>query len=211
MLEKIGMSKYKLISNTDNTVLKFMDKVLESNPIPVFYEIGIGIGATTAPVATRMNNKGEIVLFSREIDVLELTRDLNNLGYTNINSSWGSPSKTYSGYHFELARGMAQNALPQFDLAYIDGGHVYHLDAPTACVLKELCKSGAYMLFDDWSWSMKNSPTMKPSVRPATATDYEPLQIETCHVKLVCKTIMNTDSRFVFLGLEGDTAVYQKK
>jgi SAM-dependent methyltransferase len=210
MIEKIGTLGFETLSRPDKTVLEYLEKIILINPNPIFYEIGVGVGATTLPVAEMMNNKGTIYLFSRINDVCELASDLRARGYVNIDSTWGSASKIYSGYHFELARGYAERLLPQFDLAYIDGGHVFHLDAPAACILKELCRSGGYMIFDDYNWSLAKSPTMNPSKRPATSAEYDDLQIKTCHVRLVCQTIMDSDQRFKFLGLNGNTAIYQK-
>lgn len=210
MLERIGAAGFETLGRTNKSVMKYLNGVLEVNAEPVFYEIGVGVGATTLPVAERLNNKGRILLFSREKDVLELSADLRERGYTNVDSNWGSPTQTYSGYHFELALGFSAGQLPAFDLAYIDGGHVFHLDAAASCILKELCKPGGCMIFDDYNWSLSKSPTMNPSKRPATAIDYDKRQIEACHVKLVCETIMDTDPRFKFLGLEGNTAIYQR-
>ena len=210
VLEKIGAAGFETLSKPDETVLRLLDVILGRVESPVVYEIGVGVGATTLPITRRLNNRGSLLLFSRQRDVSELAADLRGLGYTNVIDRWGSPVKTYSGYHFELARGFAANLLPEFDLAYIDGGHVFHLDAPAACVLKELCKPGGYMVFDDWSWSLAKSPTLNPTKRPATSTEYDDLQIAACHVQLVCKTIMDTDRRFEFRGLEGESAVYQR-
>jgi len=211
MLEKIGAPGFETLSKPDKQVLKFIDLVLKINKNnPIFYEIGVGVGATTLPVAERMNNSGKILLFSREKDVLELASDLFVRGYTNVDSSWGSPGNTYSGYHFELARGAVEKQLPYFDLAYIDGGHVFHLDAPATCVLKNLCKIGGYMIFDDYNWSLEKSPTNNPTRRPATAKEYDIRQIKTSHVQLVCKLFMDTDSCFKCLGIEGGTVIYQR-
>lgn len=211
MLEKIGAVGFETISTPDRTVLRYLDAIIAENPDhPVFYEIGVGIGATTLPVAEKMNNRGEILLFSREKDVRTLTSELLDRGYSNINANWGSPGNTYSGYHFELAIGATEKRLPMFDMAYIDGGHVFHLDAPATCVLKELCKPGGYMIFDDYGWCLAKSPTWSPAKRPATAVEYDARQIETRHVKLVCQLFMDTDPRFEFLGMDGDTAAYRR-
>lgn len=209
MLEKIGAPGFHTISKPDEMVLQKLSSILKKNSSPIIYEIGVGIGATTLPVAEMMNGNGEIFLFSREKDIIELASDLRQRGYLNINSSWGSPGNTYSGYHFELARGMIAGDLPKFDLAYIDGGHVFHLDAPTACILKELCKPGGVMIFDDYYWSLEKSPTMNPNKRPETAKEYDWRQIEACHVELVCKLFMDTDSRYKFSGLHGNTVIYE--
>lgn len=210
MLELIGTPGYETLSKPDKTVLDHLDHVLQKNAEPVVYEIGIGIGATTLPMATRMANKGRILLFSREPDVKALASDLFARGFTNIEDSWGSGGNTYSGYHFELALGFVRGELPPFDIAYIDGGHVFHLDAPATSILKELSKPGGLMIFDDWHWSLAKSPTLNPISRPKTAQDYDPRQIEMSHVQLVCQALMDTDSRFEFLGLSGSSAVYRR-
>lgn len=211
MLEKLTDPAYQILSRPDKSVLRYLDAIMASSPMhPVFYEIGIGIGATTLPVAEKMNNSGEILLFSREKDVRAVASDLFDRGYSNVNPNWGSPDNTYSGYHFELAIGAAEKELPMFDLAYIDGGHVFHLDAPTACVLKELCKPGGYMIFDDYDWYLGKSPTWSPAKRPATAIEYDQRQIETRHVKLVCQLFMDTDTRFEFVGMDSDTVTYRR-
>lgn len=210
MLEKLNQPGYEFISRADDVVLEFLGNVLGRNPDPVFYEVGIGIGATTLPVAQLMNNRGKIFLFSLQRDVKELTADLNARGFFNIDASWGSPHHTFSGYHFELARGLINKSLPRVDVAYIDGGHVFHLDAPATCVLKELCNLGGYLIFDDYAWSLARSPSLKPEKRPATAKEYDALQIEACHVAMVCQAFMDTDSRYKMVHKKGDTYVYQR-
>lgn len=211
MLERLGTPGYETLSRADTAVLERLDAILAINSAPVFYEIGVGIGATTLSVAERMGNRGNILIFSRANDVSALAKDLADRGYTNVDSRWGSGNETYAGYHFELARGFVEKALPRFDLAYIDGGHVFHLDAPATSVLKELCKPSGYMIFDDWNWSMAKSPTMNPKKRPQTVVDYDQAQIEACHVQFVCKVLMDTDERFEFLGLDRSTAVYRRR
>ena len=211
MLERIGTAGFETLSNADQTVLRLLDAIMAGEPAPIVYEIGVGVGATTLPIARKLDGAGKLILFSRLKDVLELSADLRDLGYENIVDSFGSDTKTYSGYHFELARGFVAGNLPEFDLAFIDGGHVFHLDAPAACVLKELCKPGGYMVFDDWSWSIGKSPTLNPTVRAATAREFDTAQIETSHVELVCKIVMDTDPRFEFSGLEANSAVYRRR
>jgi hypothetical protein len=211
VLEKIGTPGKENVSVPDKHVIEKIRECMVSNPEPVFYEIGVGIGAPTLAAAQLMNNKGNIVIFSRAGHVRELSNDLGERGYTNVDGRWGSPRNTYSGYHFELARGFVDGDLPPFDVAYVDGGHVFHLDAPAACVLKELCKPGGYILFDDWWWSLAKSRTMNPANNEKTARDYDVNQIEACHVQLVCKALMNTDKRFEFIALKGGTAIYRRR
>lgn len=210
MLERIDTPGHEMISRPDEVVLRHLRQLLARKPDPVFYEIGVGVGATTLPVAELMDNRGRIVLFSREADVLELASDLEARGFRNIDASFGSPANVYSGYHFELARGFLEGRLPRVDLAYIDGAHVFHLEAPATCILKELCNPGGLLVFDDLWWSLARSPTMNPGTRPQTAIEYDAAQIEACHVEMVCKALMDTDSRFRFVEREGNTVVYER-
>jgi len=213
MLEKIGKPGYEILSSPDLIVTSTLREVLSKRPADsvVYYEVGVGIGATVSEVAKIMNNMGSIILFSLERELRELGNDLVQLGFNNVDASWGSPSKTYSGYHFQLAKAYIGKKIPMFDLAYVDGGHVFHLDAPAACVLKELCKPGGYILFDDYNWTIARSPSMNPESRPETAMQYDSEQIAEAHVKMVCKVIMDTDPRYICHGIKNDTAIYQRR
>ena len=211
MLERIGAEGFETISDPNETVLVLANELLQRCEFVTAYEIGIGIGATSWPLAKALGDRGILYLFSRDEDVKELASDLRAEGITNIDDNWGSPDRTFSGYHFELAKGFVSGQLPSLNLAYIDGGHVFHLDAPATCVLKELCSPGGFLVFDDWYWSLGRSPTFNPSVRDRTRFDYDEGQIEECHVQLVCKVMMDTDPRFECLGFEGATAIYRRR
>ncbi len=210
MLEKIGQPGFETLSKPDDVALKILDLALAENDELTVFEVGVGVGATTKPIAEKMNNKGALVLFSRSNDVESLAADLLALGYTNIDARWGSQNKTYSGYHFDLALAVQSGALTKVDFAYVDGGHVFHLDAPTTCILKEICSVGGYLVFDDWYWSLGASPTLSPDINAATARDYDSAQIEASHVRMVCEIFLDRDKRYKRLMLEKGTAVYQR-
>lgn len=210
MLEKIGSKGFETLSKPDETALKFLQLLLDEKPNPVVFEIGVGVGATTLRMAQMMQNKGSLVLFSRAKDVAELSADLGDLGFSNIDARWGSETKTYSGYHFDLATAVLEGSLSHVDFAYVDGGHVFHLDAPTTCILKEICSLGGYLIFDDWYWSLGASPTLSPDVNPQTGRDYDSAQIKASHVQMVCNLFMDRDERYKQVVLEGSTAVYKR-
>lgn len=199
-----------MISTPDGTVLRLIRERLQAVADPIYDEVGIGIGANAVEVARALRNRGRMYLFSPELEVRDLAHDLVALGFTNVCSDWGSPRNLYSGYHFELAHGFLRGELPAFDLASLDGGHVFHLDAPAACVLKELCKPRGHVVFDGWSWSLERSVGCNPRKRPATAAEYDSRQFAERHVQMVCRTVMDTDPRFRLLGLERGSAIYQR-
>ncbi len=210
MIEQIGKHGFLHWSTPDHIVLKYLNLVKQNIENPVYYEIGIGIGATVLEVAKELNNSGSVVLFSRLAEVAGVAQDLKNLGYNNIDARWGSPHNTFSGYHFELARAVLSGSISKFDLAYLDGLHVMHLDAGAAAILKEQCNVDGYIIFDDYSWSLKSSVTLNPTIRPTTLVDYDMRQVVASHVEMICKLIMDPDKRFEFLGVQEDSAVYRR-
>lgn len=209
MLEKIGTTGFETLSKSDPAVLDRLETVLKTVPEPIVFEIGVGIGATTVEMAKLMNGHGKLHLFSRHSDVRELADDLLSRGFANV-AQWGSANRIYSGYHFELADGFVTGRLPKFDLAYLDGGHVMHLDGPAICILKELANEGAYLILDDVGWSLEQSPTMSPLVRAQTAAEYDPAQIAACHVDMARRCFLETDRRFVLEQISHNTAVYRR-
>lgn len=212
MLEKIGTAGFESVSNPNKEVISCVGEILQNKGRIMFYEIGVGVGATTLPVAkaiSQRGGKGRIKIFSKTRDVEELVSDLNKMGYDFVEGI-GSPCKTYSGYHFEMAVAFSRSELPTFDLAYLDGGHVFHLDASAACILKELCTPGGYIIFDDYNWSLQKSPTQNPNANPLTFEHYDEDQINTAHVELICKSLMDTDPRYQLVDIKNNSAIYKR-
>ncbi len=212
MLEKIDTTGYETLSKPNEEVTSCVGEILQNEGSIIFYEVGVGVGATTLPVSKAISQNGgngKIVIFSRMSDVEELVSDLNKLGYDFVEGI-GSPGKTYSGYHFEMADAFLRSELPAFDLAYLDGGHVFHLDAPATCILKELCKPGGYIIFDDYYWSLQKSPTLNPMANPQTLKNYDDNQITAAHVEMICKTLMDTDPRYQLVDIKNKSAIYKR-
>jgi len=206
MIEKLSTQHPH--SNPNEYIIKYISGLDNKNI--VYYEIGIGIGATVHSVAKLLNNRGQIYIFSRKQDCEELKNDLLKIGYNNINNDYQSENNTYSGYHFDMACGMIEGKLPKFDFAYLDGGHVFHLDAPTTCILKELCNINGVILFDDYAWSLETSPTLNPKKRPGTLLEYDEKQIKSKHIPMICNIFMDTDKRFKKQYFDGRRIAYKK-
>jgi predicted O-methyltransferase YrrM len=90
MLEKIGQKLYRFVSTPDPLVLECISDMLLTKKDLIFYEIGVGIGATTLAVAELLNNKGKIILFSYQDEITKLTHDLNELGFVNIDGNYAA-------------------------------------------------------------------------------------------------------------------------
>lgn len=192
MIEKI--KRNHVLGKYNKNVVDYVSSLSDKNII--YYEIGIGIGATVLEISKILNNIGKLYLFSRNLACEELKNDLTKIGYDNINVDHCSDTKIYSGYHFDIAVGVVNNTLPFFDVAYLDGGHVFHLDAPTTCMLKELCKINGVIFFDDYNWSINNSPSLNPKTRPQTLLEYDDKQINLKHIQMICQIFMDTDERY---------------
>lgn len=196
MIEKINEADKSIFKYPNHLVSKYLKKIKNTNNNPIYYEIGIGYGTTVLEAAKILNNSGKIYIFSKKNDCSCVKEDIQKFDYKNIEDKYCSENKIYSGYHFDIAFGVLNKELPPFDLAFLDGGHVFHLDAPTTCILKELCKPGGYIIFDDYNWSLSISPSLKPEKRSTTLNEYESLQIEQKHVKMICDLFMDTDARY---------------
>ena len=211
MIEKINDPDKEIFRHPNHLVSKYLKLLKSKNHNPIYYEIGIGYGTTVLEAAKILDNSGKIYIFSRKNDCNCIREDIKQLGYENIEDKYCSENKIYSGYHFDIALAVINNELPSFDLAFLDGGHVFHLDAPTTCILKELCKPKGHIIFDDYDWSLSSSPSLKPSIRQATLNEYESSQIKEKHIEIVCKLFMDTDSRYKKLpDSTTKTVIYQR-
>lgn len=211
MIEKINDADNFIFKYPNHLVSKYLKQIKSKINDPIYYEIGIGYGTTVLEAAKILNNSGEIHLFSKNSDCIEVQKDMAKFGYNNIYTAFCSPEMIYSGYHFDLAIGVYNKKLPSFDLAFLDGGHVFHLDAPATCLLKELCKLNGYIIFDDYSWSLSSSPSLNPKVRPKTLEEYDLPQINANHIKIICALFMDNDSRYKKLSDSTDRVVaYQR-
>jgi hypothetical protein len=208
LIEKLLDTNYQTLIYPNKYITQYIS--LLDNKNIVYYEIGVGIGATVYAVAKLLNNIGSIYIFSRKKDCEELKNDLIKLGYNNIYNDYQSENNIYSGYHFDIACGIIEQKLPKFDLAYLDGGHVFHLDAPTTCMLKELCKVDGTIVFDDYNWSLLHSDTMNPTKRKKTLQEYDEKQIKSHHIKMICTIFMDTDKRFHKQYFDGRCISYKK-
>lgn len=165
MLEKIHTPGYSTISKPDMDVLFYLKEIMNiSQPnerYPIVGEIGVGIGATTLPMAEILSNYGEIHIFDFETSVQELQADLRQREFTNI-VAHGNTDRYWDSYHWSLAE-MIRNPINNeiFDLIYIDGAHTYLHDALAFFQCDRLLKVGGFMIFDDYNWRYADSKYMK--------------------------------------------------
>jgi predicted O-methyltransferase YrrM len=205
MLEKLSDPAKVHISKPNEHALKLVAELLEREQQPVICEVGIGIGATTAAICRLLANRGTYHLFDYASRLDDLKPDLDALGFTNVVYQ-GNTQRKLDSYNWALARMLqarraAEGPVPLFDFVFLDGAHAFHHDAPATLLLKELLKPGGVILFDDYDWSFAISPTLNPSVYPATREAYSDEQIETPHVRLICDLFMDHDPDYQKLDI----------
>jgi predicted O-methyltransferase YrrM len=204
MFKHVADPKYVKISTPSKDALTLLDHLLQDNPSPVIAEVGVGVGATTWEFCQRLKNIGEIHLFDY-LDRLDTLRpEITELGLNNV-LFHANGRKTFDSYCWTRANILRERRRSgsdgMFDLVYLDGGHVFHHDAPAAIVLKELMKPGGYLLFDDFLWTLAISPTANPAVNKFTANNYSEEQISVSHVALVCELFFDQDDNFAKVDL----------
>jgi hypothetical protein len=80
---------------------------------------------------------------------------------------------------------LAASPEPVFDYVFLDGAHTWALDALAFCLIDRLLVDCGYIDFDDYSWTLAGSPSMRPEVFPDVRRLYSDEQIDTAQVALV--------------------------
>jgi predicted O-methyltransferase YrrM len=221
MIEKIGIDAYKHISTVAEEVILCIDKLKNrKNPITVC-EIGIGIGTTSIEILKHLTYGDTFILFDFDDIVKEFMDDIynNKLVKEGVNViGYGNEHKIFCSYSWELAKITLQRKVEKktpeiFDLAYLDGSHIFIHDSCACILLKLMIKNGGFLIFDDVKWTLQHSATNKPKVRPQTLLEYTQEQISTPHIDMILKLFMDEDRSYVRLNVESgtDRAVFKKK
>jgi len=163
----------------DRTVDFFM-----TSGCKVYAEVGVYKGHTARRIAEHLAGDGEIHLFDFEDRVGPVARQLRAAGHDNVVVHANS-RRIMDSYNWSLMRLLAAHEEPIFDYAYLDGAHTWALDALAFCLVDRLLKPGGYVDFDDYGWTLRDSPSMRPSAFPEVRRLYTDEQIGTSQVALV--------------------------
>jgi len=189
--------------------IAIVSKIIEdsgSKPIRIA-EIGVDRGATTYELVKILRIGDVYDLFDREDSTLfRHLKSVQSYGSCRINIH-SNTSKIFDSYVWSLAKIYLEahtqsNAVELFDAVYLDGAHTFPVDAPAACLLKEMVKIGGYLVFDDVKWSLASSPTMNT---PAVRAQYSDEQMDARHVEMIVDVFMRTDARFTELTGQNET------
>jgi predicted O-methyltransferase YrrM len=159
-------------------------------------EIGIFKGHTSLEFARFLNGNGELHLFDYEDRVKDVANTLAGAGFHNVRT-FGSSYKLLDSYNWSLATLLLQqNSKPIYDYVFLDGAHTWAVDALTTFLADRLLKIGGYLDFDDYDWTLGDSPSLNPKVFPLTSKLYTGEQIAAKQVKMIVDLIIRRDLRY---------------
>jgi predicted O-methyltransferase YrrM len=159
-------------------------------------EIGIYEGATSEGIAAVLAERdGELHLFDFEDRVAAVAQRLRRPGLCRV-VAHGNSRKIMDSYNWTLGRLLDAPDPIKFDYVFIDGAHLWGIDALTFFLADRLLEVGGHIDFDDYTWSLGLSETMRPSVLPATAAIHTEEQIEVPQVALIVDRLVRPDARY---------------
>jgi len=132
---------------------------------------------------------GTLHLFDYE-DVLLTARA--ELGGKNVEYHPNS-RRSMDSYCWSLARLVARKrswSPDLLDYAYIDGAHVFAIDALAFVLVDRLLRPGGFVDFDDYRWTIRSSPTHNPLVFPEITHQYTWEQRRVRQVRMVVELLV---------------------
>jgi predicted O-methyltransferase YrrM len=161
----------------------------------IYAEIGVYEGHTSLGVAEHLAGRGEIHLFDFDDRVRPAAARLREVGHRNVVAHPNS-RRLLDSYNWSLMQVLAEHDGPVFDYVFIDGAHTWALDALAFFLVDRLLRTGGYVDFDDYSWSLRHSPSMNPDAFPEVTELYTDEQIDQSQIALVVDLLVRRDARY---------------
>ena len=142
-------------------------------------ELGCAHGTSTAYMAAALDEKG--VGWVRTYDRDDARdRDPNVFAVLSHLGLEGrvEPILSTSSYTWELMRVLDEQTYdletrPKFDLCFLDGAHTWETDGLAFLLIDRLLHPDRWILFDDVSWTLGSSPTLKHTPRVQAMSEDE--------------------------------------
>ena len=120
-------------------------------------EIGVDKGATTREILKLMRSGDRLDLYDRDNCSL-FVKGIENIPEGVQVNFYSCSNKRKDSYAWTLAEGIELDSdgaiKPKYDLVFLDGAHVFDVDAPATAYLKELLKVGGIIIFSDMNFSL---------------------------------------------------------
>jgi predicted O-methyltransferase YrrM len=160
-----------------------------------YAEIGVYEGSTARRIAQHLDGRGEIHLFDFADRVAAVAATLRADGHDNVVEHPNS-RRLLDSYNWSLMQVLAEHGGPVFDYIFLDGAHTWAHDALAFSLADRLLADGGYLDFDDYTWTLRASPSMNPDIFPEVAELYTDEQIDSRQVALVVDLLVRTDARY---------------
>jgi predicted O-methyltransferase YrrM len=160
-----------------------------------YAEIGVYKGFTATRIAEVLGGEGEIHLFDFEDTVDGVARALRAAGHENVVVHPNS-RRLLDSYNWSLMRVLEEHGGPVFDYVFLDGAHTWAHDALAFLLVDRLLVPGGYVDFDDYTWTLRGSPSMNPDVFPDVRELYSDEQIAARQVAQVVDLLVRPDPRY---------------
>ena len=160
-----------------------------------YAEIGVYEGDTALAVARELDGCGEIHLFDFEDKVTAAVARIEGAGHCNAVAHPNS-RKLMDSYNWSLMELLRERDEPRFDYVFLDGAHTWAVDALAFVLVDRLLVPGGLIEFDDYHWTIERSPSMNPSVFPASDRLYTREQMAERQVALVVELLVRRDARY---------------
>lgn len=148
-----------MTSKQGRTVYDF----IVENKLGRIIELGFAHGKSTcylAAAAEEVGGESRVVTMDRA-DAWKRQPNIHQLLAKCGLTSLVTPVFAGSSYTWELMKLLEQDPVPQFDFAYIDGGHTWDVSGFGFLLVDRMLAPGGWVLFDDLDWTLEGSPTMR--------------------------------------------------
>ena len=160
-----------------------------------YAEVGVYRGDTVLRIAELMAGDGEVHVFDFDDRLAPVVERLSAAGHANVVAHPNS-RRLMDSYNWSLMRLLAEHDGPVFDYVFLDGAHTWALDALAFCLIDRLLAPGGYVDFDDYSWTLAGSPSMRPEVFPDVRRLYSDEQINRAQIALVVDLLVRRDPSY---------------
>jgi len=160
-----------------------------------YAEIGVYKGDTALEIANQLDGRGHLHLFDYDDRLREVERLLRTAGHGNV-TLYPNSRRLLDSYNWSLMRLLAEQREPIFDYVFLDGAHTWAHDSLAFLLIDRLLVPGGYIDFDDYTWTLRKSPSMNPAVFPEIEQLYTEEQIDTAQVALVVDLLVKLDPAY---------------
>jgi predicted O-methyltransferase YrrM len=160
-----------------------------------YAEVGVYEGHTAERIAAHLAGEGEVHLFDYEDKVAPVAARLAAAGHENV-FAHPNTRALMDSYAWSLMRVLEASDGPAFDYVFLDGAHTWAHDALAFLICDRLLEPGGYIDFDDYTWALATSASMRPEVFPDVRRLYSDEQIATRQVPLIVDLLVRRDARY---------------